>query len=146
MLHCHCFHLIWFALILKLLNKLAYSDLLNLLSNDEEFESCYCVKPVARPAKAIREMWNKALSWPPLPSLLFFSIFSPSRPHVLALSLSAVRVCVCVCGELWGKGRASEREQLSFAVSQCISNAAPRFVSLCVSCERRGEGEGRREE
>lgn len=103
--------------------------------------SCYRVELTARPAKAIREMRNKALSWPPLPSLLFFSIFSPSRPHVLALSLSAVRVCVW--GELWGKGRASEREQLSFAVSQCISNA-PRSVSLCVSSERRVEGEGRR--
>lgn len=38
-----------------------------------------------------------------------------------------------------GKGRASEREQLSFAVSQCISNA-PRSVSLCVSSEESGGG------
>ncbi len=101
---------------------------------------------MARPTKAIWEMWNKALSWPPLSSLLFFSIFL-SLPPVLMYSLrlltsvcecECVCVCVCVCGELWGKGteeRASESSCPSLSTS-AFSNA-PRSMSLCVSREER---------
>lgn len=94
---------------------------------------------VARPAKAIREMWNKALSWPPLPSLLFFSIFL-SLPPVLMCSLCLL-ASVCVRGELWGKGKEERaRESSCPSLSTSAFSNAPRSMSLCVSREESGGG------
>ncbi len=124
---CHCCYLICvFILIFKLHKMIEHLNL----------------AMMARPTKAIWEMWNKALSWPPLSSLLFFSIFL-SLPPVLMYSLRlltsvCVCVCVCVCGEPWGKGteeRASESSCPSLSTS-AFSNA-PRSMSLCVSREER---------